>query len=757
MDLATLNSPQREAVLHGDGPLLVLAGAGSGKTRALTCRVAHLIAERDVSPEQILAVTFTNKAAREMRERLESLVGDDVRGLTVGTFHSVCARWLRREAPKLGLPSAFAIYDEADQLALCRRALAEAEVGEHLLTPAALRSYIERRRNAAEPLDRVEPFEGPMRAEALLRSAARYETLLQRAGALDFGSLLTAMVRLLTENKAVRDAYRARYRHVLVDEYQDINRAQYLLVRQIAGANGSLTVVGDDDQSIYAFRGATVRAILDFERDYPDARVIRLEQNYRSTGNILAAANAVIRRNPDRHGKSLWTDNGPGEKVVVATLPDDRAEARYVASDLERALAGGRNASQVAVFYRTNAQSRLLEEELLFRGIRYVLIGGTRFYERKEVKDVLAYLRLLVNPADDVSLARVINVPTRGIGAASLAVLVDAGRRHGLPVAGVLDRLADEAGFVPLAAASRGRILEFRAMLGRLRATLDGLSMAEIVEALLHESGLVARLRGEGTQEAETRADNLDELVGAARELDAMDGAPRGASAVEAFLERAALVADVDQLDGQRSAVSLMTLHNSKGLEFELVYLVGMEERVFPHARALDEGGLEEERRLCYVGMTRAREQLTLTRARHRVLFGASQQNPPSRFLREIPAELVRGFGAAPADSVERAERTWVEPVDDEEPYARPAPRRAIAADVLPVRGEPEIDYSVSQESEPGALLRIGTRVRHPQFGEGVVRRREGTGAGIKLTVQFERAGIKKLIARFAPLEVVSS
>ena len=755
MDLDSLNPPQREAVLHGDGPLLVLAGAGSGKTRVLTYRVAHLISARRVRAEQILAVTFTNKAAREMRERLEHLLDGNVGGLTVGTFHSTCARWLRREAPKLGLPSAFAIYDDADQIALCRRALAELEISEHLLTPSALRSYIERRRNQAEPLDRHEPYEGPQRMEALLRGAARYELLLQRAGALDFGSLLTAMLRLLTENKQVRDAYRARFRYVLVDEYQDINRAQYLLVNAIAGGTGNLNVVGDDDQSIYAFRGATVRAILDFGRDHADAHVIRLEQNYRSTGNILAAASAVIRRNADRHGKTLWTENGPGEPVTVATLPDDRIEARYVASDIERLLAGGRAPSEVAVFYRTNAQSRLLEEELLFRRIRYVLIGGTRFYDRKEVKDVLAYLRLLVNPADDVSLTRVINVPTRGIGATSVAVLTEAAQRRGHPISAVLDGLADDPE-VALATASRGRIADFSKMLARVRASVGDRTMAEVIELVLVETGLLERLRGEGTQEAEARADNLEELIGAARELDEMEGAPRGSSAIEAFLERAALVSDLDDADGDRGVVSLMTLHNSKGLEFPYVYLVGMEEGVFPHARALDEGGLEEERRLCYVGMTRARERLVLTRARHRILFGASQQNPPSRFLREIPADLIRAFGVEPPPQpVQRRspDETWVEPVDDWPASAR---RRAAGASDLPVHTEPEIDYSASQEADAGAMLRIGTRVRHPQFGLGVVRRKEGTGAGVKLTVQFERAGLKKLIARFAPLEVVS-
>ena len=762
LDLESLNPPQREAVLHGDGPLLVLAGAGSGKTRVLTCRVAHLVSERGVRPEQILAVTFTNKAAREMRERLERLLrpgsgepGDALAPqlpLTAGTFHSVCARWLRREAPRLGLPSSFAIYDDTDQLALCRRALAEVDVSEHLLTAAALRAYIERRRNAAEPLDRHETYEGPQRMEAILRGAARYDELLHRAGALDFGSLITAMLRLLTEQPAVRDAYRARYRYVLVDEYQDINRAQYQLVRAIAGGHENLSVVGDDDQSIYAFRGATVRAILDFGRDYADARVIRLEQNYRSTGNILAAASAVIRRNADRHGKTLWTENGPGEPVTVATLPDDRIEARYVASDVERVLGSGRAPSDIAVFYRTNAQSRLLEEELLFRRIRYVLIGGTRFYDRKEVKDVLAYLRLLVNPADDVSLSRVINVPTRGIGATTVGVLTEAAKSRGVPVARILDDLPDDDR-VQLANASRGRVADFWAMIGRLRAALDDRTMADVVELVLAETGLLSRLRAEGTQEAEARADNLEELVGAARELDGMDGAPRGTSAVEAFLERAALVSDLDDDEGTRGAVSLMTLHNSKGLEFPFVYLVGLEEGVFPHARALDEGGLEEERRLCYVGMTRARERLVLTRARHRILFGASQNNPPSRFLREIPGELVRTYGVEPEQAVRRpSNETWVEPVDD----WGGSSRRSFPPSGVPVRAEPEIDYSASQESDAGGALPIGTRVRHPQFGIGVVRRREGTGAGTKLTVQFERAGLKKLIARFAPLEVMS-
>ncbi|HZR84868.1 MAG TPA: UvrD-helicase domain-containing protein [Candidatus Binatia bacterium] len=749
IDLDALNAPQREAVTHLGTPLLVLAGAGSGKTRVLTYRVAHLIAAHGVRPEEILAVTFTNKAAREMRERLAALLGDASGGLTVGTFHSTCARWLRREAPALGLPSAFAIYDDADQLALCRRALAEAGVADEEVSPAALRAFLDRRKNDAEPIG-DDQLAASGRGEALVRAALRYDELLRRAGALDFGGLITGMVDVLAGDPERRERYRSRYRHVLVDEYQDINRAQYLLIQQLAGRSPHLAVVGDDDQSIYAFRGATVRAILDFERDHPDAHVVRLEQNYRSTGHILGAASAVIRQNEGRHGKRLWTDKGDGEPVVIATLPDDRAEARYVAGEVAAGLARGLDLAEIAICYRTNAQSRLIEEELVRRGFRYVLIGGTRFYDRKEVKDALAYLRLLVNPSDDVSLTRVINVPSRGIGATTVAALAAEARRAGGSIAEVLDGLAEGRDVPDLNAASRKRVLEFWAMIARLRSAVARAALAETVEQVLAETGLVARLRGERTEEGEARAENLDELVSAAREVDALDGAEDGLSAVEAFLERAALVTDLDGLDGRRSAVTLMTLHNSKGLEFPLVVLTGMEERVFPHARAIDEGDVEEERRLCYVGMTRARQRLVLTRARNRILFGVAQQNPASRFLREIPAEYVeaRGTWVGDAATAVRAASglAWGD--------SRRAPwhdREASAS------REPTIDYSYGQEqpASGGRSIRVGTRVRHPDFGAGVVRRTEGDGEAAKLTVQFERAGLKKLILRFAPLEVI--
>ena len=750
INLGELNEPQLEAVTYADGPLLVLAGAGSGKTRVLTHRIAHLVDTERAQPDEILAVTFTNKAAREMRARIEHLLGGDLGGLTVGTFHSTCARWLRRYAGLLGLPNSFAIYDDADSLALCRRALQEVEVPEDLVSPRMLRSFLDRSKNHAQDLLTQSPTGDGFRGEGTLLAARRYEELLERAGALDFGSLITAMVRLLTENDDLRQTFRRRYRHVLVDEYQDINHAQYLLIDAIAGRTGDLCVVGDDDQSIYGFRGATVRAILEFERDHPDAHIIRLEQNYRSTGNILAAASAVIERNAGRHGKRLWTENGEGEKVTLAVFNDDRAEARWVTNDVSGEVLRGRALSSVAVFYRTNAQSRVLEEEFVRQGLRYVLVGGVRFYDRKEVKDILAYLRLLVNPDDDVSLTRIINVPTRGIGATTVKALTGAAQADGVSIGVMLSRLVENPDAIKLARASATRAADFWQMIARLRSLTQNSSLGDIVTAVIHETGLLARLQAEGSEEAITRADNLEELVGAAREVDDMGALPDGLTAIDAFLERAALVSGLDAVGESGGAISLMTLHNSKGLEFPVVHLVGMEEHVFPHARAIDDGTVEEERRLCYVGMTRAREHLHLSRARFRMLQGQSQRNTPSRFLREIPRDLLKRVG------------TW----DDDGPGADAARRLEDLGRVAETGSdepependdEPRIDYSVSQEfggDEADVPLRVGTRVRHPKFGAGVVRRKEGTGEGTKLTVQFERAGIKKLIARFAPLTV---
>ena len=753
LDLDSLNPQQSEAVRHGEGPLLVLAGAGSGKTRVLTYRIAHLIEKHDVSPHEILAVTFTNKAAREMRERLVDLVGDRISDLTVGTFHSTCARWLRRYAPKLGLPSSFAIYDDADSLALCKRALEETEVNDEEVPPRLLRSMIDRMKNQA--LDPAKLSPGPTWSEGMIQAGRRYEELLHQLGALDFGSLITGMVRLLTEHSDVRRTFQRRYRHVLVDEYQDVNHAQYLLIDKISGSNGNLCVVGDDDQSIYGFRGANVRAILEFERDHADAHVVRLEQNYRSKGNILEAAGAVISCNAGRHGKQLWTDDEDGEKIRLGTFPDDRAEARWVTSEVLDAQSRGRDSGEIAIFYRTNAQSRVLEEELVRQGVRYVLLGGTRFYDRREVKDALAYLRTLVNPHDDISLLRIINTPTRGIGNTTQQKLLQAARDTGRSISSVIDLLETDPSLVNLGKASRSRVLAFRELLTNLRERVAQASLSGLVEGILIESGYLERLRAEGTHEAETRAENLEELVGAAHEAETGVVYPDTTTAIEAFLERAALVTAMDENDDGRGALSLMTLHNSKGLEFPLVFLVGMEEGVFPHIRSMDEGTIEEERRLCYVGMTRAREELVLTRARHRILFGTSQNNPASRFLREIPASLVQPVGLF-GDVLEDLEPS---PVKEslQKGIDRLIELGEHSSEELDT-DEPRIDYSVGQEfSEDVSAtpLRVGTVVNHPKFGAGVVRRKEGTGGATKLTIQFERYGIKKLIARYAPLQIM--
>ncbi len=748
IDLESLNAPQREAVLHGDGPLLVLAGAGSGKTRVLTFRIGHLLESRDVDPANILAVTFTNKAAREMRERLATQIGAGHEALTAGTFHSTCARWLRRYAPRLGLPSGFAIYDDSDQLSVCRRALADCNIEEDLLTPQALRSHLDRARNDLRDPSRAPVTAEPERAAAISSAAERYELLLEQAGAVDFGGLIASMVRLLRDDTDVRDQFRSRYRHVLVDEYQDVNHAQYLLVDLIAGRNGNLCVVGDDDQSIYGFRGASVRAILEFGRDHPDAHVIRLEQNYRSKKNILAAANAVIEQNLGRHGKTLWTSNDAGEQVTVAGFPDDRSEARWVATELSRELKRGRSASGLAVFYRTNAQSRTMEEELVRLGLRYVVVGGIRFYDRREVKDILAYLRLLLNPADDVSFTRIVNVPTRGIGATTVTALSEAARRIGRPISAVLDRLAEDPSAVSLSVGARTRVLGFRDLLESLRATVASSTLAGLVERVIEETGLGARLRADSTHEAQARAENLAEMVAAASELDLVLGAPDGTSVLEAFLERAALVTSLDESEENAgaAAISLMTIHNSKGLEFPVVHIVGLEEGIFPHARALGDGTVEEERRLCYVGMTRARERLLLSYARTRALFGSVQSYQPSRFLREIPKELVKRLGNDPAGEARRAGHTVLAGTLDR--------FMAAKAPVAPSPSDIHIDYSVNQEPMSAGTLRIGTRVRHPRFGVGVLRRREGEDDKTKLWVQFERFGLKTLVARLAPLVV---
>ena len=722
-----LNERQREAVAHGDGPLLVLAGAGSGKTRVITTRVATLV-DAGVSPHAVLALTFTNKAASEMRHRLGSMLGGRAAELWMSTFHSAAAQILRRHIHHLGYTASFTIYDEQDCAKLLRQCMSEEGIGDQAGAPAAIAWAIDRAKN--DGLGPEELARRPLAGDAIVRVYRRYQRALQRQNAVDFGDLIMLAARVLRERPDVLGYYRTRLRHLLVDEYQDTNRAQYVLLRLLAaGERPNLCVVGDDDQSIYGWRGAELRNILDFERDFPDATVIRLEQNYRSTKTILAAAGAVVANNADRKGKTLWTANPQGAPVTVAVAEDDLAEARLVMSEIRRMAAAGRALHDVVIFYRTNAQSRAVEEAAMRFALPYAIVGGIRFYERKEIKDLLAYLRVLANPADDASLERIINTPARGIGEQTVGALRAAARDAGIALAELLQLGAPVPG---LGGSSSTRVRTFAELLRELAAALEGDSLAALLERVLDLTAYRDRLEDAGADRA-SRVENIDELLAVARDFDERSPAGEDTRArLQRFLEEAALVTDWDRQSESRDRLTLMTLHTSKGLEFPIVFIMGMEEGIFPHQRTLDDAqALEEERRVCYVGMTRARVELYLTRAERRLRFGTVSERPPSRFLEEIPPQHVKTIGVP----------------------ERPA-RRAPSGPVM--------DYSYSQLAEspsegvgPGGLA-PGTKVRHPTFGVGFVRRSEASGDNEKLTVQFARAGRKKLIRRFANLEVLS-
>jgi len=714
--LSALNPAQRMAVLHEKGPLLVLAGAGSGKTRALTHRVAHLIAARGVPPWRILAVTFTNKAAGEMRSRLELLLsGSELPW--VATFHSTCVRVLRREISALGLARDFSIYDEQDQERLVRDCLRDLAVPEAVLAPRAAVAVIDSLKNrgiAPQNCDRRDAWH-----DSVARCYETYQGRLRRANALDFGDLLLCTLRLLEDKPEVLDRYRDRFLHVLVDEYQDTNRVQYRLANLLSSAHRNLCVVGDEDQSIYRWRGADLRNILDFEHDYPDATVIRLEQNYRSTGNILAAAGAVVAHNVARKGKTLWTANPGGERVTIATLPDDLDEARYVVSEIGRLCRGGRALREFAIFYRTNVQSRSFEEALVRGGIPYTIVGGVRFFSRAEVKDVLAYLRLLVNPADSVAARRVINVPPRGIGAATVAKIAALEEEAG----GLLPACALALDKGVLAGTAANKVGAFVSLMDLFRSQLDEVAYPELAHRIIEQTGYGKMLREATSPEASERLQNLEELLRSMQEHAAT------AQDLSGYLEQVALVTDLDGYDRAADRATLMTLHAAKGLEFPVVFMVGMEEGLFPHARAAD-GDIEEERRLCYVGMTRARIKLYLTHACRRRVYSSFQNNRPSCFLSEIPDRL--------ADRVGRR------------PNTRAAASRGGPADREEALSWSDDEVRVVYDDEDG--LRVGARVQHAAFGIGTVRNVEGRGENRKVTVAFRSAGTRKLVLKFAGL-----
>ncbi|GAT82068.1 ATP-dependent DNA helicase PcrA [Streptomyces sp. F-3] len=746
--LEGLNDNQRAAVVHSGSPLLIVAGAGSGKTRVLTHRIAHLLAERGVHPGQILAITFTNKAAGEMKERVEQLVGPRANAMWVMTFHSACVRILRREAKKLGLTSSFSIYDAADSKRLMALVCRDLDLDPKRFPPKSFSARISNLKNelideedfAAQAADGFE--------KTLAQAYALYQSRLREANALDFDDLIMTTVNLLRAFPDVAEHYRRRFRHILVDEYQDTNHAQYALVRELVGTgeNGlppaELCVVGDADQSIYAFRGATIRNILQFEEDYPDATTILLEQNYRSTQTILSAANAVIENNRSRRPKNLWTNAGAGARITGYVADTEHDEAQFVADEIDRLTdAGEAKPGDVAVFYRTNAQSRVFEEVFIRVGLPYKVVGGVRFYERKEVRDVLAYLRVLANPEDSVPLRRILNVPKRGIGERAEAMIDALAQRERISFAQALRRVDEEYG---MAARSVNAVKRFNALMEDLRTIAEsGAGPATVLEAVLERTGYLAELQASSDPQDETRIENLQELAAVALEFE--QGREEGESASLAeFLEQVALVADSDQIPDEEEGdgvITLMTLHTAKGLEFPVVFLTGMEDGIFPHMRALGRTEeLEEERRLAYVGITRARQRLYLTRSAMRSAWGQPTYNPPSRFLEEIPPQYVdwkRTGGSAPLP---------------------PGPASGVAASLSSSRSRSSASgasgFATRRATEkPVVSLAVGDRVTHDQFGLGTVIAVKGTGGNAEATIDFGDSKPKRLLLRYAPVE----
>jgi ATP-dependent DNA helicase UvrD/PcrA len=706
--LADLNPAQREAVLATEGPVLVVAGAGSGKTRVLTYRIAHLVAAVGVKPQEILAITFTNKAAGEMRERLETVVGGIARTMWVMTFHAACGRILRREAPRLGYRSNFTIYDQADQVRLVKQCLEELDRDPKRFVPRGIHAQISNAKNQLvspeEYKNRVASFYDQTVADVY----ELYQRRLLNSNAADFDDLLMLTVEVLDRFPEARKKWQKAFRYVLVDEYQDTNHAQYRLLQLLAGEHKNVFAVGDPDQSIYAFRGADIRNIMEFERDFGGAKQIALEQNYRSTNAILRAANAVISENRERKPKNLWSEMGEGDPVRVVEVEDEHAEARFVAAEIAGLVEGDFSGSEIAIFYRTNAQSRVLEDVLVRQDIPYQVIGGPKFYERAEIKDAIAYLQVIDNPSDAISLIRIANRPRRGIGDASLARLQTYADAHGLSLWEALEH-PEEAGCggAPLKAIDKFRTFMQSSMAGALE-----LPVPELLERVLEQSGYLEALEAERTIEAQGRTENLQELVGVTREYQENAESPT----LSEFLQQISLFSDQDAIEEERSLVTLMTLHNAKGLEFRAVFLIGMEEGVFPHSRSIEEQGLEEERRLCYVGLTRAQERLVLTHAAARSLWGSRGYNMPSRFLDELPQEEI------------------------ERDRLRPSSWTGYGAPTVTVRRDVP-------------SLSTGDSVRHSTLGEGVVTAIAADGI---VTVRFADDGVeRRLMLEYAPLEKV--
>ncbi len=743
--LEGLNEQQRAAVTHSDTPLLIVAGAGSGKTRVLTHRIAYLLAARGAHPGQILAITFTNKAAGEMKERVEELVGPRAAAMWVMTFHSACVRILRRESKHLGFTSSFSIYDAADSKRLMALVCRDLDLDPKRFPPKSFSAKVSNLKN--ELIDE-ETFAGQATdgfEKTLAEAYALYQSRLREANALDFDDIIMTTVHLLQAFPDIAEHYRRRFRHILVDEYQDTNIAQYTLIRELVGTEepGELCVVGDADQSIYAFRGATIRNILQFEEDYPQATTLLLEQNYRSTQTILSAANAVIERNESRRPKNLWTQAGAGARIIGYVADTEHDEAQFAADEIDRLTdAGDARPGDVAVFYRTNAQSRVFEEVFIRVGLPYKVVGGVRFYERREVRDVLAYLRVLANPEDTVPLRRILNVPKRGIGDRAEAMIDALAQREKISFAQALVRVEEAYG---MAARSMNAVKRFNVLMEELRTIAEsGAGPATVLEAVLEQTGYLAELQSSTDPQDETRVENLQELASVALEFEQeREGEEETSGTLAEFLERVALVADSDQIPDEaegedKGVITLMTLHTAKGLEFPVVFLSGMEDGVFPHMRSLGKTKeLEEERRLAYVGITRARERLYVTRAALRSAWGQPQHNPPSRFLEEIPEQHLEWRRTGPLAPPPPA------PIS-RRPVSSGTATSGFATNRAPARGGTQREV---------VALTAGDRVSHDSFGLGRVVSVQGSGDRAEATIDFGGEKPKRLLLRYAPVE----
>ena len=743
--LYSLNEPQQEAVLHTEGPLLVLAGAGSGKTRVLTYRIAHLLT-KGVPPWQILAVTFTNKAAQEMRERVEKLVGPMAQSMWVSTFHTACVRILRQDIHNLGFDKNFVIFDSQDQQSIIKNIIKELNLSDKNYQPKAVLGTISAAKNQLIGADEYARKAADFWSNTVAEIYRKYQAKLQANNGVDFDDLIMLTVRLFKQFPEVLEKYQEKFRYIMIDEYQDTNHAQYVLVNLLASRYRNLCVVGDDDQSIYSFRSADIRNILEFERDFPEVKIIKLEQNYRSTKNILHVANEVIKNNRGRRPKKLWTENMEGEKVNLYRAGDDREEAWFVTREIMRLVREkGYRYQDFALLYRTNAQSRSFEEALIQQGLPYRVIGGLRFYERKEIKDILAYLRFVYNPSDRVSLSRIINVPKRGIGDASLQRFLYFLDDNNFSVLEGLERLAE----IPGLTARATKPLEAFGKLVRGWVTLSQTaSVNELAKTILDQSGYLQELKNEDTLEAQGRLENLDEFLNltAEFELNSDD------KSLAAFLETVALVADIDNYEAQADAIVLMTLHSAKGLEFPVVFLVGLEEGIFPHSRSLLENSeLEEERRLCYVGITRARHQLYITNAAMRVMYGNYQTSVPSRFLLELPREAINVINETGNRGEERT-------AAGRSGFNQPAVRttnpatNTISAATGSLSGTVK---PVTPAADPEKIV-SGVKVRHVKWGVGTVISKEGSGENAQVKVAFPGLGVKTLILAYANLEVIN-